>query len=115
VFLFSMAGLPPFGGFASKFVLFSSAIDVTTTQSLGWLGLLAVVAVVNSAISLYYYLRVIRAMYVEAPEGAEKVEVGLGANVAIVLCLLAVLLMGFWSQPFVDASMKAARSLMGLA
>lgn len=115
VFLFSMAGLPPFGGFASKFVLFSSAVDVGVTQDLGWLVLLAIVAVVNSAISLYYYLRVIRAMYVEPGSEEARIEVGTGTTVAVVLCLAAVLLMGFWSQPFVEASMKAARSLLGLA
>jgi F420H2 dehydrogenase subunit N len=115
VFLFSMAGLPPFGGFASKFVLFSSAIDVGVTQDLGWLILLAVVAVVNSAISLFYYLRVIRAMYVEPGTETTPIEVGLGVKVSVGLCLAAVLLMGFWAQPFVEASMHAARSLLGLA
>lgn len=115
VFLFSMAGLPPFGGFASKFVLFSSAVDVGVTQDLGWLVILAAVAVLNSAISLYYYLRVVRAMYVETGSDESRIEVGLGTKVSVTLCLLAVLLMGFWSQPFVAASMKAARSLLGLA
>lgn len=115
VFLFSMAGLPPFGGFASKFVLFSSAVDVGVTQDLGWLVILAVVAVLNSAISLYYYIRVIRAMYVEAPAETTRLEVGQGVTVAVTLCLAAVLVMGFWPQPFIDASMQAARSLFGLA
>src|SRR5581483_1006589 len=49
LFLLSMAGLPPLGGFASKFVLFGSAIDAGTTQALGWLVWLAVLAVLNSA------------------------------------------------------------------
>src|SRR5262249_2223666 len=51
IFLLSMAGLPPFGGFASKFVLFSSAIDSGITQDLPWLLWLAAAAVINSAIS----------------------------------------------------------------
>lgn len=115
VFLLSMAGLPPFGGFASKFVLFSSAVDVGVTEDLGWLILLAVAAVVNSAISLFYYLRVIRSMYVEAAPDATPLDVHLGVRVAVTLCLVAVLAMGLWPQPFVDASMQAARSLLGLA
>jgi NADH-quinone oxidoreductase subunit N len=115
VFLLSMAGLPPFGGFASKFVLFSSAVDVGVTQDLGWLIVLAVVAVVNSAISLFYYLRVIRAMYVDTNADETRIEVDTGVTVAVGLCLLAVLAMGIYPEPFVDASMKAARSLLGLA
>jgi NADH-quinone oxidoreductase subunit N len=120
VFLLSMAGLPPFGGFASKFVLFSGAIDAGLTGGSTWLVWLAVAAVVNSAISLYYYLRVIRAMYVDAPEAtadgapAERVEVPAGTTVAVVVCLAAVLLMGLVPQPFVEASMRAAQELLHL-
>ena len=121
VFLLSMAGLPPFGGFASKFVLFSGAVDVGVTQGLGWLVWLAVAAVLNSALSLYYYLRVIRAMYVEAPESGaeggevERVAVPMGTTVAVVACLGLVLWMGLYPQPFIDAAMKAAQGLLGLA
>jgi proton-translocating NADH-quinone oxidoreductase chain N len=113
IFLLSMAGLPPLGGFASKFVLFSSAIDVGITQHLGWLIWLAVFAVINSAVSLYYYLRVIRAMYVDDPApDAEPIEVESGIRLAITICLLAVLAIGFYPQPFVDIAMTAARSLI---
>ena len=118
VFLLSMAGLPPFGGFASKFILFSGAVDVGVTEGLGWLAWLAVAAVLNSALSLYYYLRVIRAMYVEAPESAaegaavERVEVPVGTTVAVVACLVLILAMGLVPQPFIDASMKAAQDLL---
>src|SRR5206468_3806555 len=82
MFLLSMAGLPPLGGFASKFVLFSSAVDAGTTQGLGWLTWLAVLGVVNSAISLYYYLRLIRAMYVDEGEGG-RLQVPTGTTVAV--------------------------------
>ena len=118
VFLLSMAGLPPFGGFASKFVLFSGAIDAGVTDGLGWLVWLAVAAVLNSALSLYYYLRVIRAMYVEAPESSlegatvERVEVPALTTIAVVACLLLILAMGLVPQPFVEASMRAAQSLL---
>lgn len=121
VFLLSMAGLPPFGGFASKFVLFSGAVDAGVAGGgATWLVWLAVAAVVNSAISLYYYLRVIRAMYVDAPEAtpdgapAERVEVPAGTTVAVVVCLAAVLLMGLVPQPFIAAAMRAAQELLHL-
>jgi proton-translocating NADH-quinone oxidoreductase chain N len=117
VFLLSMAGLPPFGGFASKFVLFSGAID-EGVRGLGWLVWLAVAAVLNSALSLYYYLRVIRAMYVDSPEAsadgqpAGRIAIPLGTTVAVVACLVLILLMGLAPQPFVEASMKAAQDLL---
>jgi proton-translocating NADH-quinone oxidoreductase chain N len=117
VFLLSMAGLPPFGGFASKFVLFSGAID-EGVNGLGWLAWLAVAAVLNSALSLYYYLRVIRAMYVEAPEAPADgsplgpVAIPMGTTIAVVACLVLILLMGLVPQPFIEASMRAAQDLL---
>jgi NADH-quinone oxidoreductase subunit N len=118
IFLLSMAGLPPFGGFASKFVLFSGAVDVGVTAHLGWLIWLAVAAVLNSGLSLYYYLRVIRTMYVDAPdagaEGAEveRIEVPRGTTIAVAICVVAVLAMGLYPQPFINAAMKAAQGLL---
>jgi NADH-quinone oxidoreductase subunit N len=60
VFMFSLAGLPPFGGFLSKYVLFYSAIEA----GFWWL---AAVGAVNSALSLFYYSRVVKAMWIETP------------------------------------------------
>ena len=62
IFLFSLAGLPPTAGFVGKFYLFSSAIKGGFT----WL---AVIGVLNSVVSVYYYLRVIVYMYMKEPEG----------------------------------------------
>ncbi len=113
LFLLSMAGIPPLGGFTSKFVLFGAAVDVGIVNSLGWLLWLAIFAVLNSAISLYYYLRVIRAMYVEEHDGAEvPLTIGMGTTIAVGACLLVVLAIGVWPQWFIDASMEAAQSLL---
>lgn len=111
-FLLSMAGIPPLGGFTSKFVLFSSAIDAGIVDQLGWLIWLAVIAVVNSAISLFYYLRIIRAMYVEQGADDHRLTVPAGATVAVSICLAAVLLIGLWPDVFVEAAMGAAISLL---
>jgi NADH-quinone oxidoreductase subunit N len=61
IFLFSLAGLPPTAGFIGKFYLFSSAIK-------GGFIWLAVIGVLNSVMSVYYYLRVIVFMYMKEPE-----------------------------------------------
>jgi NADH-quinone oxidoreductase subunit N len=64
VALFSLAGIPPLSGFVGKFFLFS----IASKAGYHWL---VAVAAVNSTISLYYYLRVVRAMYIEPPYEGE--------------------------------------------
>jgi NADH-quinone oxidoreductase subunit N len=65
LFLFSLAGIPPTGGFMGKFYIFSAAIKE------GYVGL-AIIGVLNSVVSVYYYLRVTVAMYME--EGSADQE-----------------------------------------
>ena len=62
IFVFALAGIPPTAGFMAKFVLFSSTIEAGMT----WL---AVVAILNSALSLFYYARLVKYMYFMPPEG----------------------------------------------
>jgi len=114
LFLLSMAGLPPLGGFASKFILFSGAVDAGTTQHLGWLTWLAVIAVINSAISLWVYLRVIRVMYVDEGQSG-RLDAPVGTIAAVAICAGLVLFMGLWPQPFMETSFKAAADFLGLS
>ena len=67
VLLFSLAGIPPLAGFASKVVLFSSPI-MGTVEGSEWMIWLAVAGIINSAISLYYYARVVKYMDVDELE-----------------------------------------------
>jgi len=69
IFLLSLAGIPPFGGFFSKFVLFSSAVSAGSYNI--WFIILAISGVLNSALSLYYYARLIWFMYILEPERKE--------------------------------------------
>ena len=64
IFLVSLTGIPPFAGFFGKFFLFKAVID----EGLYWL---AFVGLINSVISLYYYARIIKAMYFESAEDTE--------------------------------------------
>ena len=107
IMMLSLAGIPPLGGFASKFILFSSAIDAG-----GWLVWLAVIAVINSAISLYYYARVLKEMYVLPVGVVEKMKEPKAMLIPIVIATLAIIIIGLWPGPFVDAAMDAARALM---
>lgn len=88
IFLFSLMGIPPMAGFAGKFFIFAGAIKA------GYIWL-AVIAMLNSAISLYYYLRVMVYMYFkDAVEEYDWVTMNVGAVVSIVLALIGVLYLG---------------------
>lgn len=95
LFLFSLAGIPPLAGFTSKFFLFASAVGTPGEADGTWIWL-AFVAILNSAISLYYYARVVKAMYIEKGESTEKVKIPTIFTVAIVICLVFVIVLGVY-------------------
>ena len=72
VFLLSLAGLPPLAGFFGKFYLFSAALDAGENNALLWL---VVVALLGSFVSLYYYLMVLKAAFVDSPLALPSAEV----------------------------------------
>ncbi len=106
VFVFALAGIPPTAGFMAKFVLFSSTIQAGMT----WL---AVIAILNSALSLFYYARLVKYMYFMPPEGkTEKVSIPFPYAAALLVAVAGVMVMGLWPEPFVELAMKAAMVLV---
>ena len=108
-FMLSFAGLPPTGGFLGKFYVFSAAYDR------GWLWLV-IVGVLATAVSLYYYLNVIRALYLRPsaelqfaaggqPPRDSLLQVGTAA------CVVVVVGSFFAVQPLIDLATKAVASL----
>jgi NADH-quinone oxidoreductase subunit N len=90
VLLLSFGGIPPTGGFFGKFYIFKSAMDVHDGQLL-WL---VIIGVINSAISIYYYLRIVTAMYFrEANQPFTPLRSG-GLLFVIVVCPLLILELG---------------------
>ncbi len=85
--LISLIGLPPAAGFMAKFYIFSGAIH----HGLLWL---VIIAVINSVISAYYYLRVVKVMWLGEPVSAEKVPSSGALRLALSVCCLGVLLLG---------------------
>jgi NADH-quinone oxidoreductase subunit N len=98
VFLVSLTGLPPMAGFVGKFYLFSALLAAGGA----WSWFIAVVGVLNSVISLFYYARLLRVMYLEKSERTEPTPVRplLGATT----CALAIptLLLGVYWGPVYD-------------
>lgn len=105
IFMFSLAGFPPLGGFWSKYWLFTSAIGAG-------LWILALAGVINSVISVFYYARVIRAIYVLEPPKAFRVGQPIELTLAVVICLIGVLVIGFYPQPFIDALLYAVNLIL---
>lgn len=113
IFLFSLAGIPPLAGFTSKFVLFGSAIyDPINGFQLQWLWLV-LIAVLNSAISLYYYARVVKAMYVDEGESTEKLKLKKSHVLAILICVAFVIFLGVWPEPLLNLCSDAAAMFFG--
>jgi len=94
--LFSLAGLPLFAGFATKFILFQAV----TNEGYLWL---AAIGIVTSVISLYYYLQVMRQAFVEAPaEGEGSLNVPLLMNGLAAALMLGVFYVGVYPQQLFD-------------
>ena len=92
IFLLSLAGIPPLAGFFGKFYLFASALYAEPHLGLLWLVLLAVAM---SAVSLYYYLRVLKQVYVAEPAAdAGAIRVGLVTRVTLWVVAGLVILLG---------------------
>jgi NADH-quinone oxidoreductase subunit N len=105
VALFSLAGLPFFAGFTTKFYLFTSA---------GQAGLLWLVAlaVLMSLISLYYYLMIVKQMYIHPPETKTAFVPSWELRGALGILLAGIVLFGVYPQPLVNAIVQATRGLL---
>ncbi|MBI4180594.1 MAG: NADH-quinone oxidoreductase subunit N, partial [Chloroflexi bacterium] len=85
--LISLIGMPPAAGFMAKFYIFSGAVQ----NGLLWL---VIIAVLNSVISAYYYLRVAKVMWFGEPASEEKMTSSMALRVALVISSIGVLLLG---------------------
>lgn len=102
VFLLALTGIPPTGGFVGKLYLFAAAIQG------GW-GWLAVIGVLTSAMSLYYYFRLVVAMYQQ--EAGESTPMPLRAPslvAAIAVCVAVTLVLGLYPGPVIELARAAA-------
>ena len=90
IFLFSLAGIPPMVGFYAKLAVLQSLVSTNVT---GYI-VLAVVAVLLSLVGAFYYLRVVKVMYFDAPKSTEPLQRGAGVSALLAVNGLAVLVFG---------------------
>jgi NADH-quinone oxidoreductase subunit N len=107
IFLFSLTGLPPFAGFVGKWYLFYSVLERANGPGGTWYVLLAIIGALNTAVSLYYYARIVRAMFLDAPRVRTPVEPRMSQQVMLAAFSALVLVFGIWWNPIVSWSQRS--------
>ena len=105
VCMFSLSGLPPTAGFIAKFYIFKVAIDAGHTT-------IALIGILTSIVSVYYYLRVVYYLYMKEPaEGEVMPAGGVFATSALAISILGIVFIGIHPTPLFAIAGAAARSL----
>jgi NADH-quinone oxidoreductase subunit N len=101
VCLLSLVGIPPFAGFISKFLLFYGTLQAGLSGDT-WIIALVIAGVLNSALSLYYYLKVIRFMYLYDAVDSKNIEFSNAVRYIsfLTVLFLAIILPLFWQSLF---------------
>ena len=103
--LLSLGGVPPFAGFFGKLLVFGSAIKA----GMLWL---AILGVLNSVLGLYYYLMVLKAVYLgRSEEDSKPLKVSPAWTTALVIAVVGVIVLGFVFSPWYGLAESAARTL----
>ena len=100
LFLLSLAGVPPLAGFIGKIYLFIAAMNQE-------LYTLLIVGLINIVISMYYYLIVVKKMYINEPTDSSPIPTSLPIKVAVYVGVAGTLLLGIYPGPFIDWAVDA--------
>lgn len=106
IFLLSLAGIPPTGGFLGKFFVFGAAVQ----SQMWWL---VAIAAINSVVAAFYYLNVVRYMFLTpADEGSQPVAVALPLQGALAITAIITLLLGLVPGPLIAWATESAKTLL---
>lgn len=108
IFMFSMAGVPPMAGFFGKYFVFLSVMNAHMLP-------LAVIGVLTSVVSAFYYLRIVKIMYFD--DVKEPISPLAGAGVPAVVLVSALFMLAFtlWPSPIIERANTAAQSVISVA
>jgi NADH-quinone oxidoreductase subunit N len=102
IFLLSLAGIPPTAGFIGKYFIFLSLIQTGHYS-------LAVLAVAYAVVALYYYFRIVVAMFMKKATDVVPLATGIGLSVALGVTLSLTLIVGVYPEPFIILAREAVR------
>ncbi len=105
IFMFSMAGIPPLGGFFGKFYVFIAAVNAE-------LYALAVIGVLSSVVGSFYYLRIIKIMYFDEPAEPFEGPMSFEMRAIIGVCGVFIVFFAFYTAPLVASAQIAASALI---
>ena len=105
IFLFALTGIPPFSGFIGKVYLFAEVLN----RGVYWL---AIVAGLNSVVSLYYYARIVRAMFLADPKDTSAILVPAVPRAMLALLAAPTLIFGVYWEPVARLAADSVRMLV---
>ncbi len=105
IFLVSLTGLPPTAGFIGKLYLFIALVDAKMIT-------VAIIALLNTVVSLYYYIRVLKAMFLDKNDNKVEINLSVLNYVVLILLITPVLVLGIYFTPLVNLA-KSSIQLLG--
>lgn len=106
IFIFSLTGIPMFSGFIGKFLIFGSVI-----KSGGYLWL-ALLGVLNSVVSLYYYIKILKSMWLDKPENAEPIKLSAYHAVGLVGLAIPTIVLGLYFTPVLEFAERTLSNIL---
>jgi NADH-quinone oxidoreductase subunit N len=103
--MFALAGIPPFVGFMGKFMLLTGALQAGQLT-------LVILAALNTAIAIYYYLSVVKVTYCNSPEGFDDVDVSLMTKTVSIGLIVAIILMGIMPAKILAIASSAVQGIL---
>jgi NADH-quinone oxidoreductase subunit N len=108
----SLSGMPPFAGFISKFLVFASAVQAYNATGQFYLLFLAIVGILNSIVGLYYYLTVLKVIYLYHSDDEDKPAlVPSGMYLALGVLVVGIIAIGTFFAPWFSWSFTAAAGM----
>jgi len=102
---FGLTGIPPTIGFTGKFLIFTAAFQ-------RGFYLLVIIAVINAAISLFFYLKMVRAAYIQVENPGDPITLSMPQKILGVLFIASIILTGIFPQEFIAIAEKAVTGLL---
>ncbi len=101
IFLLSLTGIPPLGGFAAKYMVFAAGIEA----GYNWL---VILGLLTAVVSLYYYANVIKMMYFSSDNPDIKINIHPAARLVLVLGIIGIIIFGIYPEPVLKFAMESA-------